>query len=175
MGTQSNFGISATLDQMANGASNGTIEILIRDVKDADPFTTDFGEREISTKFGVKVEGTGNSATITADSGTSTVSFVKSNGDTGTLTPDLTNSVPDVFSITGSNISSPSSLNVKLDKLLDDLGYITNVDMLSAAGRYAYEIKGLQSFLSEQSGSNPYDVLYHRRNRGHWLFWRQPR
>ena len=158
MGTQSNFGISATLDQMANGTSNGTIEIVIRDVKDSNPFATGTGEREISATFGVKVEGTGNSTTITANSGTSTVSFVKSNGDTGTLTPDLTNSVPDVFSITGNNISSPSSLNVKLDKLLDDLGGITNVDMLSSAGRYAYEIKGLQSFLSEQSGSNHYDI-----------------
>jgi hypothetical protein len=158
--TSNPFGISLNLDSIANtnGVETHTIEVIVTDKKDSNIFVRDpSSEREISVTFDVKVDGDGSSATIEAIEDTVVVNWYGAGDTTPNTMTSLTNSAADFLTVSAGNVTSPQSLNLKLDKLLNDLNGITNVDMLSSPGNYAYQIKGLGNLLAE--GSNDVDVV----------------
>ena len=158
--TSNPFGISLNLDSIANtnGVETHTIEVIVTDKKDSNIFVRDpSSEREISVTFDVKVDGDGSSATIEAIEDTVVVNWYGAGDTTPNTMTSLKNSAADFLTVSAGNVTSPQSLNLKLDKLLNDLNGITNVDMLSSPGNYAYQIKGLGNLLAE--GSNDVDVV----------------
>ena len=156
--TSNPLGIELKLDNIAKttGTETHTIEVIVTDKKGGDAYVRANDEREISVSFDIEVNGDGASATIKAIQDTVAVNWYGA-GDTTPTSINLTNSVADFFTVSAGDVTSPQSLNLKLDKLLNDLNGITNVDMLSSPGNYAYQIKGLGNLLAE--GSNDVDVV----------------
>jgi len=164
LGTSDPLTISLDLDSIVNTYGqyeDHTIQIIIRDDKDADTYATGATEREIEVEFDVRVFGDGYGATVESVPETVNVYWTGiGHGNSGTV--QLTNSEMDLIAISktgaSTSVSSPQSLNLKLEKLLSDLGTITNVDMLSALGNYSYEINNLHGLLAEEGGGSFADI-----------------
>lgn len=157
MSSANPFSISVDLDKVAkfDSAKNENITVTVRDLNDESPDNTrDAGEREVSATIAVRADGDGTNGYVKAVAGGSTnVNFTRSNDTTASVS--LNNTDEDLLSISSGTLNSPSSLNLKIASLLEDIGNYVNVDMLSTVGRYEYEISGLGDLLEEtDSGSD---------------------
>jgi VCBS repeat-containing protein len=140
--------LSLELTKVPNGTGEGTITFKVIDGSDA---TVDSDERTVELTLDVAWTGDGTDATITIPTQAMTATYTTVNGSIATKV--IQNLDSDTISINSNGIDYPTTLDIKLASVIDQLESIGSVSLIKE-GDYHISIGTDGIPLLDQNGNN---------------------